>query len=339
MGLKIALIAPYKAKCGIYSYSRDLADALASLDVDVYWVRLPRFGAKTNELMVGVAESVPFKEVDLVHVQHEYGLYHNLEHGFYNVLKNGGKPIVTTMHAVGNISGDSIVNNYSNLVITHNEFCKRQYAFESRIIPHGCKSSNTVSMEEAKKIVGIDHRIPVVGYVGYISEYKGIALLIEAMIKIPRAGLLIGGGWHSGPDTTHINSLKNMSFDLLPGRCQWTGFVPEERLATIYGAINVLVYPSIYASESGALLMALGHGKAVIARRLKPFVEKEKEGALTTFKNINDLRRKIRKLLKDEDARKELEAGAKAYTEANSWDAVAKMHISEYEKVLEKPKV
>jgi len=335
MGLKIALIAPYKVKCGIYSYSRDLADALAEQGVDVYWVRLPRFGAKTNELMMSVAESVPFKEVDLVHVQEEYGLYHEMEHGFYDILKNRSKPIVTTMHAVGNIKVDPIVDNFSDLVIVHNAFCKRYYTFESIIIPHGCKPSETVPTEEAKKIVGIDPRIPVVGYVGYISEYKGLESIIEAMVKIPRAGLLMGGGWHSGPDTNYINNLKNMSFNLLPSRCQWTGFVPEERLATVYGAIDVLVYPSINVSESGALLMALSHGKAVVARRLRPFLEKQKLGALVTFKNVKDLRRKTKKLLKDEDARKELEDGARAYAEANSWSNVAKRHIEEYEKLLE----
>ena len=83
MGLKIAMITPWKKKCGIYTYSRDLVDALAEVGVDVYVVPLPRFGTKIGEIMVGVANRVPFDEVDLIHVQHEYGLYVKLEDVFY----------------------------------------------------------------------------------------------------------------------------------------------------------------------------------------------------------------------------------------------------------------
>lgn len=336
MGLKIALVAPYKVRCGIYSYSRDLVDALANRDVDVYWIRLPRFGAKTNDIMRNIAESIPIKEIDLIHVQHEYGLYHQLENEFYSTLHNFGKPIVTTMHAIGNFKIDPIIDHYSDLAITHNEFCNRQFQFPSKIIHHGCKICETVPMEEAKSSLGVDPRIPVVGYVGYISEYKGIETLIKAMTEIENVGLLIGGGWHFGLNTAYINGLKSHSFEALPSRCQWTGFIPEDRLATVYGGLDFVVYPSVHATESGALLMALGHGKAVIARNLPPFKEKEEDGALITFKDVSDLRKKICKLLRDDIVRELLEAGAREYAMENNWDNIAKIHIETYEEVLEK---
>ncbi|GAH04934.1 unnamed protein product [marine sediment metagenome] len=94
------------------------------------------------------------------------------------------------------------------------------------------------------------------------------------------------------------------------------------------------MYPSIYSTESGALLMALGHGKAVIANRLPPFKEKEKLGALTTFRGVNSLVKKIRKVLKDEEYRASLEEGARAYVEENSWSKVAEQHIDLYEELL-----
>lgn len=336
--MKVALISPWAVKCGIYTYSRDLSEALADAGVDVYVVRLPRFGIKTQDIMKLVANSVP-EEVDLVHVQHEYGLYRGLEGVFYGVegLKRLGKPVVTTMHSVGNFDVDPLVSKNSDVVVVHNEYCSRRFDYRNVIIPHGCGGPFKCPPEdECKKKLGIDPRAPLVGYVGFISSYKGLEWVVEAMAKIPDAGLLIGGGWHtSGDETRYIEKLKRDSMELLPGRCQWLGYVPDNRLSTVYGAMRIVVYPSRMITESGALLMALSHGKAVIASDLRPVREKRKLGALMTFKNVGDLRRKIKRLLKEEEMRRKLEEGAKKYAEDNAWSPnIAERHIKLYEDVL-----
>jgi len=338
MGLNLAVIAPFNVKCGVASYSRDLYDALVKLDVNVYIIKLPRFGIKTQEIIRNVAESIPIKEIDIIHIQHEYGLYQDKEADLYGILKRLGKPNITTMHAIGNYKIDSVVADYSDVVIVHNEFCKRLFAFPSVIIPHGCKLNETMPIDEAKKVFGVDSRIPVVGYCGFISEAKGLDTLIDAMVDVKNAGLLIGGGWHVGIDTNYIIRLKQKSFEVLQGRCQWLGYVPDERLKTVYSAMDFVCYPSRWATESGALLMALGYGKAVVANRLFPFVEKEKKGALVTFKGVKNLKRKIKRLLKDKDYRAKLEEGARNYCMENSWENVAKKHLDVYNHVLEKSK-
>jgi len=129
-------------------------------------------------------------------------------------------------------------------------------------------------------------------------------------------------------------NLKKWSLKVLPGRCQWLGYVPEERLSIVYGAFNILCYTSRYATESGALLMGLSHGKATIASNVPPFKEKEKKGALITFKSVKDLRRKIKWLLKDEDSRRKLEEGARKWAAANNWSNIARKHIELYKQVL-----
>ena len=162
--------------------------------------------------------------------------------------------------------------------------------------------------------------------------------LVEAMIKVPNAALMVAGGYHVSTDTPYIANLRQKSFEILPKRCQWTGYVPDERLSAAYGAMDILVYPSKFSTESGALIMALSHGKAVLASRIAPFKEKEKLGALMTFKGVKDLTRKIKRLLKDEELRKSLEEGARRYCEDNSWGTVAGKHIELYEEVLNSKK-
>ncbi|GAH52469.1 unnamed protein product, partial [marine sediment metagenome] len=78
--MNVAMVTPWTVKCGIYTYTRDLSEALFKKGVDVCIIRIPRFGIKTLDIMKLVANSVP-EEVDLVHVQHEYGLYSGLEKG------------------------------------------------------------------------------------------------------------------------------------------------------------------------------------------------------------------------------------------------------------------
>lgn len=113
----------------------------------------------------------------------------------------------------------------------------------------------------------------------------------------------------------------------------WTGYVHDEDMPSAYGSMDIVVYPSVFATESGALLTALGYGKAVIASNIPPFKEKEKDRALLTFNDLEDLRWKIRLLLNDEDARSKLESGARAYAEANSWSKVAEQHIELYREI------
>jgi len=336
MGLKVAMVSPFFVRCGVAKYTENLSKALAELGCDVLGVRLPRFGAKTEGILQNVVDKIPVDKAYLTHIQHEYGLYQGLEGGFYAALKRLGKPVVTTMHATGNWEVDRVVADVSDRVIVHNEVSARRFGHPQKtvIIEHGCSPTMCPPANECKKALGIDPRVPLVGYVGFISTYKGLETLIEAMKEVKNAALLIGGGWHTGSDTQYIAELKQHSLKELPGRCQWLGYVPDEKLATVYGSLSCLVYPSYWATESGALLMALSHGCPTIASPLPPFKEKEKLGALITFKDLKDLRRKIKRLLKDDELRARLAEGARRYAYQNRWEIVAKKHIRLYKDIL-----
>lgn len=334
--MNILMITPWNARCGIFTYSRELANALAQHDIDVYIMRLPRFGVKTPELLQDIADRIPVKGIDLIHCQHEYGLYQSLEGGFFGALKQLDIPVVTTMHATGNFEIDRVIYDVSDKIIVHNEFCKRGFDTDKTVvIPHGCKKPIICPPKEVCRAA---HNIPaqtlIVGYCGFISNYKGLEVLIKAMTRIPDAALLIAGGWHLQEETAYINQLKALTNSVLHKRCQWIGYVPDEQLSLAYGAMDVVCYCSKFASESGALLMAMSHGKPVIASSLPPFREKEREGALITFKTEDDLVSKIDLLLKDMELRDKLERGAKDYSYKNRWEVVAEKHINLYREIL-----
>jgi glycosyltransferase involved in cell wall biosynthesis len=335
LDLKIAVISTWKTRCGIATYSEALCHALAELGVEIYVVRFPRFGRKSSGTMRDIAERVPQDKISLIHIQHEYGLFQGFDIDLYRYLKALGKSLVTTMHAVGHIQFDPAISQLSSNVIVHNKYCARQFRFPSLIIPHGVNIVTCPPMEDCKKAWGIDPRMKIVGYCGFIAPNKGIELLLEAVAKVENVGLLIAGGWHtSGSDTEYINDLKQASFSLLPNRCQWIGYVPDDKLKIAYGAMDMVAYPSLVATESGALLTAIGHGKPVLATSIPPFREKEEVGALMTFTNLEDLTTKIKQILEDAELRQKLEAGARAYAESVSWPKIAQTHVELYESLI-----
>ena len=339
--LRIGMISPWKVRCGIYTYTENLVQGLVhakGYNVEVYIIRLPRLGALTEDILMNLYDNIPLNKIDLIHVQHEYGRYQNLEGGFYGALAKTGKPILTTMHATGNFSVDAVIASVSEKVIIHNQFMQRHFAYPHKtiIIPHGCISAKCLPPGEARKVYGIPSNAKIVGYCGYISPTKGLELLIDAMTQVKKVGLLVAGGWFTEGDTVYINDLKKKSSDILPGRCNWIGYVPDEELPAAYGAMDIVVYPPRYASESGALAMALSHGKAVIAAPLPPFKEKEDQRVLITFKDAYDLAKKIKYLLKNDQARKKLEKAAIHYVKRNSWNNIALKHIKLYEQLVKK---
>lgn len=341
--MNVALITPWKVRCGIASYSANLASSLARAEANVYVVRVPRFGPKTAEVMQDVVARVPVDKIDVIQVEHEYGIWQDFDAIFFGALKALGKPIATTMHAVGKWDTDEGIARCSEKVIVHNKFCFERFNHPENtvIIPHGAKPSECASKEESKKRYGMISKLPIVGYCGYISSYKGLETLIKAMEKVS-AALVVAGGWFTDQDTQYIANLRDYSLKTLEGRCQWLNFIPDDQLPYAYGLMDVVVYPSRWATESGALIMALSYGKAIIASRTPPFIEKQEANALITFTTdfkkdqIADLAEKINAVLQSDELRLRLEEGAKNYATANSWDVVAQKHLHLYQELLKK---
>jgi glycosyltransferase involved in cell wall biosynthesis len=334
--MKIAMVSSWGIKCGIYTYTKGLATELSKNGVEVYIVRLPGIKIISPESIIRVSLSIP-EDVDLIHVQHEYGLFQNNEPYFYDNLKVYGKPIVTTMHAVGNWIIDEKIASSSDIVIAHNSYCFRQLVDKKKamIIPHYSNPKTPNDSESSKKFYKIEpNDVPTVGYVGYITPHKGLEVLIDAMKDFNKVGLVIAGGYHTNVELNYMNSLKERTLKELPSRCMWLGFIPESQLNVVYGAIDLIVYPSRYASESGALLMALSYGKPVIASNVAAF--REKKDIVKLFNDLDDLREKIKETVFNKQELERMHKASRDYAESVSLDKIAKKHLLVYESLLKK---
>jgi len=332
--MKIGVVSPWFVRCGISSYTFDLAQALSEQGAEVYVIRLNRFGRKdVNYFETLATRRIP--KVDLILVEHEYGLYEGGEGAFYGTLRqrSGATPVVTTMHSVSIPIPDEIISENSDAVIVHNEFCKERYAHDSTVIPHGVRQVEPVPRDEAKRALGLEG--PVVGMFGFVAPYKGYEFAIRQIgMEFPGVTLLAIGGWHFDLETTYIARMKDLANSLAPGQVRWTGWAEKEMLPTYFGAVDVGLYPNRYATESGSLLTMIGYGKCVLANSISPVREKAAEGALSTYGNEGEFVMRLEELLGNPNLRGEFEEGANRYAQKCSWENIAKQHLDLFNSLL-----
>lgn len=332
--MKVGIVTPWHTRCGISTYSVDLATAVSRHDAEVYIARLKRLGHKSMEYFETLAtRRIP--KVDVVHIQHEYGLYKGGEPAFFSRLRQstGITPVVTTMHSVGSPIPDEIVANHSDEVVVHNRFCRERYLHPCTVIPHGVTPREPMPMEEAKEKLGL--KGPVVTMFGFIGPYKGYEEAIRTIgLEFPGVNLLVAGGWHVDLQTTYIARMRQLADTIAPGQVTWTGWLEREELPTVFGASDVCLYTNRYMTESGALLTAIGYGRCVLCRSLAPNREREERGALKTFSKDSELILGLEELLEDPDLRARYEAGARRHAEEVSWSRVAGMHMELYRDLL-----
>src|SRR6202035_1342171 len=154
-------------------------------------------------------------------------------------------------------------------------------------------------------------------FVGRLSHYKGVDVLLNALVAVPSAELVIVG---TGPEESR---LRKECTDLgLDDRVRWHGHVPDARLPALYARSDILVLPSTNASESFGLVMveAFACGIPVICSSLpglRSVNEDDVTGLLVPPGDSAGLARAIQRLASDPDLRGRL--GREATKEAQRY--------------------
>jgi glycosyltransferase involved in cell wall biosynthesis len=241
---------------GVAHYTENLIQALTNHKVEVVLFSNSPNGKKTARRELSKSKNLsicvcwrrglfyPFqifkrvveKNVDLVHIQHEFFLYGGtisaaLFPFLLLFLKFLQIPLVVTLHGViplsevnkqflkenklngrstllkfGSIFSIKVILLLANAVIVHEkcfvEVLKNDYKCAKKIvmIPHGIEvANNKMTPDEAKRKLGLLNRT-IVFFFGYISPYKGLDTLVEGFGKVAKEHkdwtLIIGGGEH-----------------------------------------------------------------------------------------------------------------------------------------------
>ena len=159
-------------------------------------------------------------------------------------------------------------------------------------------------------------------FVGTLEPRKNLALLIEAMRRLPPDTHLVLAGWKGWGERGWQDKIAGYG---LSGRVHFTGYIDEEALACLYSGASALVYPSFYEGFGLPLLEAMASGCPVICSDAACLPEVAGDAALYfNPKSVDALVEQIRRVLTDSDLAEKMRAAGRQQAARFSWQTAAK---------------
>ncbi len=375
---RIAYVSTYPPReCGIASYTKDLVDAIDGLHEfkssvviainekgGIYkYDRRVRFQIERDSIddYVQAVRYVNLSEVDLINLQHTFGLFGG-EWGEYinSFLEDLQKPVVTTLHTIVPNFGptaqtvlESIAYHSASIVVMTKTALQLLKSYNIKrekidVIPHGCPDVPFVTSERPKTSLGLRNRI-VLSTFGLINRRKGIQHAIRALSSLvkkePRILYLIIGETHPEVRKTegerYRKRLMRLVDELQLGKHVrfYNRFIPKRELIRYLQATDIYITPYVGRNQisSGTLVYALGTGKAIIST---PYLHAEEaladgRGLLCKFRSPSSIAECINRLIEDTELRFSLERKAYAYSRNFTWPKVAEKYVKLFNHLLE----
>ncbi len=179
-------------------------------------------------------------------------------------------------------------------------------------------------------------------FVGALDEqhyFKGLNVLMAALVDVPGARLTVVGG---GDLLEHYRSeAKRLG---LAERVEFAGRVSDENLPGYHRAADVFCVPSVDRSEAYgiALLEAESSGLPCVTTALpgvRSVVRDGETGILVKPKDPAALAVALNMLLNDDVLRKKMSENARAFALSRTWPEAGKKYEGIYEEVFEQKKI
>jgi glycosyltransferase involved in cell wall biosynthesis len=367
---RIAVIGNYLPRqCGIATFTTDLCDSLnaehaaATLfavavndgDSEYSYPERVRFELREGELASyrSAAEFLNFNNVDLVCLQHEYGIFGG-EAGSHVLwlLRSLKMPVVTTLHTVlrdPNRAQREVMQELAalsdRLIVMSDrssQFLQGVYevpASKIDFIPHGVPDLPFVDPNFYKAAVDAEGKSVLLTF-GLLSANKGIENVIWALPSIlerhPDVVYIVAGATHPQvrrrEGDRYREAMQELARELgVAANVQFHNrFVSPDELVEFLGSADLYVTP--YRAEaqvvSGTLAYALSAGKAIIATPYWHAREllAEQRGVLVPFDDPGAIARAAIDLLEHEAARHAMRKRAYLHAREMTWRNVARKY-------------
>jgi len=373
---RIAFIGNYlPRRCGIATFTTDLCEAIATQysqttcivlpvnDIEAGYAYPSRVRFELTEKDIDsyrrAADFLNINNVDIVSLQHEYGIYGGrVGSHILALLRELRMPIVTTLHTilrdpdrdqrrvlreVAALSDRLVVMSARGV-----EFLQEVYGVppdKIDLIPHGIPDVPFVDPSFHKDLFGVEGKIVLLSF-GLLSANKGIENVIAALPKIlakhPNVVYIILGETHP-----HVVRNEGETYRL---SLQWLAqekgvegqgifydrFVSLEELVQFISAADIYITP--YNDEaqitSGTLAYTLGAGKAIVST---PFwyakeMLADGRGALVPFRDPEALADQVNSLLDNEAQRHAMRKRAYVFGRDMIWPQVSIRYMESFER-------
>jgi glycosyltransferase involved in cell wall biosynthesis len=359
-------------QCGIATFTTDLSDSLTGefSDLDCFVVAMNDGGRRydyPDRVRFEIAESdaasyrraadfLNVNDVDVVCVQHEYGIYGGKAGGdVLALLRELRMPIVTTLHTIlaepaplQRSAMNELTRLSERLVVmsAHGAAMLRDVhdvpPAKIDLVPHGIPSVGFAP--RSKDQLGVEGKLVLLTF-GLLSPDKGIEHVIDALPAIlerhPNTVYVVLGATHP-----HVKDRQGEAYRLmLELRARRLGveaniifhdrFVSQGELVEFLAAADIYITPYLKPeqSTSGTLAYAVGAGKAVIST---PYVYARElladgRGIVVPWRDPQAIAREVVHLLSDDAARLALCERAADYGQSMRWPVVARRYVESFQ--------
>jgi glycosyltransferase involved in cell wall biosynthesis len=365
----IALDATYSAEpnlTGIGVYSRRLIETLPTLETNhrfLFCYRLSRLGKRQYFLKPGAIagarapySTCVYQEPLTFWLPWQAPLFHSLAQR--PPAFHFRKEIVTVFDIFPitgeNYSTPDFRKKFSDLLLQATERATRvitsSHATERllvshasvapekiRVIPLGVDPpTNTLSpqerMQQRARILGGEGKMIL--SVGVIQTRKNTLNMVKALKTLPASyKLVLSGGDGYGSEAIH----EFTRAESLGDRVITLGFVDDAKLARLYQAASVFLFPSFEEGFGIPVLEAMSHGVPVVTSNVSSMPEVGGEAALYIDPHSpEDIAQKVRQAVEDGALRDDLAQRGTARASEFTWRRTAEKTLAVYDEILKR---
>ncbi len=373
---RIAFVGDYPPRrCGIATFTCDLLNAVAEehartecfavpvndIDGGYPYTGAVRFEIEEQELgsYQRAADFINFSNVDVVSVQHEFGIYGGVSGSHVLALVRAlNMPVVTTLHTVlrdpdnqqRRVVQELAARSTRLVVMTERgrQMLGEYYQIPSHkidLIPHGIPDMPFVDPTFYKEQFAVEGKTVLLTF-GLLSPNKGIESVLNALPQIvaefPDLVYIVAGA-------THPNELRErgeayrLSLEILAKKNKveknvifFNRFVDIEELKAFIGAADLYITPYLNEAQitSGTLAYAFGSGKAVISTPYWHAAEllRDERGILVPFGDVPAMAREVIAFLRETPRAQTMRQNAYKLGREVVWSRVARMYMNSFQK-------
>src|SRR5690349_8494631 len=372
---KIAFVGDHlPRKCGIATFTSDLLAAVAAVhpscqcfSVSVNDIKggyeypeVVRFEIEEQDLSsyLRAADFLNISNVDIVCLQHEFGIFGGLAGGhILAFLRELRMPVVTKLHTVlreprpeqRRVMQELISLSTRVVVMAERgrQMLQDIYGAPSSkidLIAHGIPDVGFIDPAYFKDQFGVEGKVVLLTF-GLLSPNKGIEYVLHALPEIlaqfPEVVYIVLGATHPNELREHGEAYR-VSLEILAKKNKidknvifYNDFVDLENLKEFIGAADLYITPYLNEAQitSGTLAYTFGAGKAVVSTPYWHAAEllADERGVLVPFADAPAIAREVIGLLGDDTRRHALRKGAYRIGREMIWSNVAQMYMRSFE--------
>jgi glycosyltransferase involved in cell wall biosynthesis len=208
------------------------------------------------------------------------------------------------------------------------------------VLQHPCLAPRKASLDvkSAKEAIGLPKDSKLVSIFGFLGNYKGHDIAMDAMKLLPENyHLALVGGMHPESKDIFLDSLITRMPSELRNRIHITGWVDKATADRYFAATDAFLAPYRAETElagSGAITWALSSGKPVVASKVDAFLNVNRIAEcmlMITSGCIGELSWAIQKITSDAQLGQLLVQRATEFCIAHSWEASVAPILELYE--------